>query len=403
MRLTELHRFADPTEAAATLALRDGHAEALGFYLDRRRVHVGDPTTITDQLFTAWRHDRDQGLDALMLAPTRDQVAHLNQQARHHRLNGATPGREVELADGNRASAGDTVITRRNHRQLTTSSGDWVRNGDRWRILNLTPSGGLRVRHVRTGRTAPCSAGYVGESVELGYATTIHAAQGVTADTTHGLITGDASRQQLYTMLTRGRTANHVYLPVVGDGDPHTAIHPDTLNPSTGTELLEQILSRDDTPTSATTLHRTLHDPGQRLGTAVDRYLDALHAAAEDVAGPEVVAALDQTAEHAVPGLTQEPAWPTLRAHLLLRGASGVNPHHSADRRRSNPGARHRHRPCRRHPHQAQRYAVGSRGPLPWLPDIPAALADHPPLGQLPHRPRPAHRRPRPPGPTPRH
>ena len=28
IRLTDLHRFADPTEAAATLALRDGHAEA---------------------------------------------------------------------------------------------------------------------------------------------------------------------------------------------------------------------------------------------------------------------------------------------------------------------------------------------------------------------------------------
>ena len=59
VRLTELHRFADPTEAAATLALRDGQPEALGFYLDRHRIHVGDPTTITEQVFTAWQHDRD--------------------------------------------------------------------------------------------------------------------------------------------------------------------------------------------------------------------------------------------------------------------------------------------------------------------------------------------------------
>jgi ATP-dependent exoDNAse (exonuclease V) alpha subunit len=34
VRLTELHRFTDPAEAAATLALRDGQPEALGFYLD---------------------------------------------------------------------------------------------------------------------------------------------------------------------------------------------------------------------------------------------------------------------------------------------------------------------------------------------------------------------------------
>ncbi len=47
VRLSELHRFTDPAEAAATLALRDGRPEALGFYLDRQRVHVGDPTTTT--------------------------------------------------------------------------------------------------------------------------------------------------------------------------------------------------------------------------------------------------------------------------------------------------------------------------------------------------------------------
>jgi hypothetical protein len=43
VRLTKLHRFTDPAEAAATLALRDGRPEALGFYLDRQRIHVGDP------------------------------------------------------------------------------------------------------------------------------------------------------------------------------------------------------------------------------------------------------------------------------------------------------------------------------------------------------------------------
>ena len=30
----------------------------------------------------------------------------------------------------------------------------------------------------------------------------------------HGLATGQESRQQLYTMLTRGRVANHLYLQV---------------------------------------------------------------------------------------------------------------------------------------------------------------------------------------------
>jgi hypothetical protein len=51
VRLSELHRFTDPAEAAATLALRDGRPESLGFYLDRRSVHVGDPTTTLDNVF----------------------------------------------------------------------------------------------------------------------------------------------------------------------------------------------------------------------------------------------------------------------------------------------------------------------------------------------------------------
>jgi hypothetical protein len=99
-------RFADPAEAAATLSLRDGRPEAIGFYLDRRRVHIGDPTTPLDAVFNAWWADRNHGLDTIMLAPTRELVRALNQRARGHRLAGAAPGRQVELADGNTASVG---------------------------------------------------------------------------------------------------------------------------------------------------------------------------------------------------------------------------------------------------------------------------------------------------------
>ena len=168
LRLTELHRFADTAEAAATLALRDGRAEALGFYLDRRRVHVGDPASSIDSVFNAWQADRSRDLDAIMLAPTRELVRSLNQRAQDHRLAGSAPGREVELADGNAASIGDLIITRRNDRRLHITATDWVKNGDRWTILKLTRTGGLTVRHTRNGRTVTLPAAYVQTSVELG-------------------------------------------------------------------------------------------------------------------------------------------------------------------------------------------------------------------------------------------
>ncbi|HTE69235.1 MAG TPA: hypothetical protein VK942_10825 [Actinomycetes bacterium] len=127
-------------------------------------------------------------------------------------------------------------------------------------------------------------------------------------------------------MLTRGRAANHIYLSVVGDGDPHNVIRPDTVHPRTATELLEQILARDSAAQSATTLQREQQDPAARLGPATARYVDALHLAAEHLAGPQVVAGLDRSAERLLNGLTGEPAWPTLRGQLLLLAAGGADP-----------------------------------------------------------------------------
>ncbi len=243
-----------------------------------------------------------------MLALTRELVSRLNQRAWNHRLASASPGREVGLGDGSRASVGDLIITRANDRRLRITATDWVKNGDRWVVLNLTGGGGVRVRHVRNGRTATLPAGYVSTATELGYASTVHIAQGVTADTVHGVVAGEQSRQQLYTMLTRGRTANHVYVSVVGGGDPHTLIRPDTILPSTATELLEQILAGDGSPRSASTLLRDQQDPAVRLGESVARYLDALHMAAEYVIASSAVQAVETSASRLLPGLSDEPA-----------------------------------------------------------------------------------------------
>jgi conjugative relaxase-like TrwC/TraI family protein len=383
LQLTELHRFTHPAEAAATLALRDGDPTSLDFYLNHRRVHVGDLTTTTQDAFAAWAADRAAGRDAIMLAPTRELVADLNQRARTHRLGGSAPGREVQLADGNQASVGQVIITRRNDRRLRLSASDWVKNGDRWTITHISRHGDLTVRHTRSHLTARLPAHYSQESVELGYATTIHAAQGVTADTMHGLLTGLESRQQLYTVLTRGRTANHLYLQVVGDGDPHTVIRPETVTPRTPTEILEQILARDDAPTSATTVLRELSDPAVRLHQAVQRYTDGLHAAAEQIVGARVVDALDRRADQIVPGVTAEPAWPTLRTDLIaLAAETGRHPlvhlHQAAlGRDLSTAGDMAAVLDWRIPEPEPSTH----RPPLPWLPGIPRAISDHPEWG----------------------
>ncbi|MCG2803671.1 MAG: relaxase domain-containing protein, partial [Cellulomonas sp.] len=383
LHLTELLRFTDPAEGAASLALREGLPEALGFYLDRSRVHVGDLSMLTDEVFAAWRTDRDAGRDAVMLAPTRDLAGELNDRARDHRLEGQIPERTVRLADGSTASDGDIVITRANNRQLRVTGTDWVKNGDRWHVTTVHRTGALTVRHTGSGCSVDLPPDYVRTSVDLGYATTIHTAQGVTADTSHTLLTGQESRQLAYTALTRGKAANHLYLEVVGDGDEHSVIRPEYVHPLTATDVLERVLARDDSARSAHTTRRVAEDPATLLGEATARYVDSLYVGAEQLLGPEQVARLDRAADLAVPELTQAAAWPTLRAHLLLlaaqegnpvvhlRAAAGARELDSAgdiaavlDWRLDDTGLRN-----------------AGTGPLPWLPGIPTSLREDPQWG----------------------
>ena len=327
LHLTELLRFTDPAEAAASLALRDGAPEALGFYLDHGRVHVGDLATTTEDAFTAWVSDRAAGLDAIMLAPTRDLVAELNQRARAHRLDSPPAGSEVRLADGNRASVGDVIITRSNDRRLRLTATDWVKNGDRWTVTDIDRRGDLTVRHTRSHRTVRLPADYVATSTGLGYATTIHAAQGVTADTMHGLLTGDESRQQLYTMLTRGPGRQ----PPLPPGRrrrrparPHPTRHrlhrappptswsessPATKPPSQPPRFCENSATRP--PGSSMRSSATSTASTSRPSNSSDRRPWRRSIRVDQI----------------IPGLSSEPSWPTLRAHLLtLAAQTGQHP-----------------------------------------------------------------------------
>jgi hypothetical protein len=181
-------------------------------------------------------------------------------------------------------------------------------------------------------------------------------------------------------MLTRGRAANHLYPQVVGDSDPHTLIRPETVTPRTPTELLEQILARDDTPTSATTLLRRLSDPAARLHDAVQRYTDGLHAAAEQILGPAIVDTLDSRAEQVVPDITNEPAWPTLRANLIsLAAEAGLHPlvhlYEAAIGRDLSTAEDMAAVLNWRLPKPAH---TPGQPPLPWLRGISQAINDHP-------------------------
>jgi hypothetical protein len=147
-------------------------------------------------------------------------------------LDGLVAADGIPLHDGNLASVGDEIVTRQNDRRLTTGSGAWVKNGDRWTVTGRFDDGSLTVRRLHrdgsSGGAIVLPAGYVADHVELGYATTVHRAQGLTVDTAHAVIDPDtATRELLYVAMTRGAVANHVYVGVEEDRDPEHG-HRDT-------------------------------------------------------------------------------------------------------------------------------------------------------------------------------
>ncbi|MEB0014817.1 helicase C-terminal domain-containing protein, partial [Glaciimonas sp. Cout2] len=72
--------------------------------------------------------------------------------------------------------------------------------------------GTLTVSNQGTGGTITLPNDYVNSAVELGYASTIHRAQGMTADTAHVLADSSTSRELVYVGLTRGKHENRLYV-----------------------------------------------------------------------------------------------------------------------------------------------------------------------------------------------
>ncbi len=244
VRLDEVVRFDDPVEAQASLDLREGDSAALGYYLDHDRIHAGDADTCLSDVLTAWQERT--GVWARVPDARPDPRPRRSSQPRQLAIPASTGdterrGRRSPMAT--RLSVGDTILTRRNDRRLGVSGTDWVKNGDRW------------TDHRPQSRTAPSTRGTSAPGcrsrfprrtssahVELGYATTVHAAQGNTADVMHGILTGTEDRQLLYTMLTRGRAENHLHL--IADAADPDAEHflPGINEQLTAVDLLDRIV-----------------------------------------------------------------------------------------------------------------------------------------------------------------
>jgi conjugative relaxase-like TrwC/TraI family protein len=123
--LTRLHRFTEPWEAAASLQLRAGNPRSLIAYEAHDRVIAGPLHDHLDRIAKDWLGHTLDGHTVAISATSNEHVDALNHTIQRYRLivGQLRPAGHVEIANGEVAYPGDVVATRRNHRDLRTSTG----------------------------------------------------------------------------------------------------------------------------------------------------------------------------------------------------------------------------------------------------------------------------------------
>ena len=340
VHLDELFRFKNPEEAAATLALREpplvGTDKPFEWYKDNNRVVAGDADAMIEDVFRGYSADVNAGKQSIMIASTNETVTKLNDLAQAHAIEHgqvSTGAGSVALHNSSRAHVGDTIVTRKNARRLVVNSGqDFVKNGDLWRVTDLHDDGRITAQHTGHGGKVTLPAGYVQESVELGYASTIHRAQGSTVDTAHALVDASTDRAGAYVALTRGRENNQLYV-ALADGEKRD----DVLDRITG--AYERDLTVHETVDQLRSEHRN-------IASLIAQHEDISELAVQKVMEPYLMEGMSRVKEHPVrdkdsgqiidhtpangvedaKAVLASPAWPALAHDMGEAYRAGVDP-----------------------------------------------------------------------------
>jgi conjugative relaxase-like TrwC/TraI family protein len=284
-RLGEVWRMRTAEERDMSLALRSGHGnrlrKAVGWYRNHGRLHSGDPIAMAKDATTAYMTARATGSDAAILCDRWEIADAINRRLHDTYTDATSPG--VRVARDHDVRAGDIIISRKNDATLTVEPGnqhrcgdriDQVRNGNRWRVVGVDAARG-RIAGERLSDAARVifDGDYLREHITLGYATTLHAAQGITVGDaiTRGacftVLSDKASRAMAYVGMTRGKDENHafIYQPITGEADHEHArvafgaeIHMIRRgNKYSAAHYFRMILANDDRP-------RTMHAEADR-------------------------------------------------------------------------------------------------------------------------------------------
>ena len=213
-RLTTMVRFREQWERDASVKLRDGLAEALADYDHHGRLIGGSREEMETAAVNAYLADYLAGKRTLLLTGTNEQAAQLAGRIRDELVAlGLVDRRGVALRDGNAAGAGDLIMARRN---TEIEDADELTNRDVLQVELIAEDGTITARRLgedgQPGETIDLPPSYVSHHMELAYAGTVHAAQGRTVDTCHGIVDESATRESFYVQISRGRDGNWAYV-----------------------------------------------------------------------------------------------------------------------------------------------------------------------------------------------
>jgi conjugative relaxase-like TrwC/TraI family protein len=225
-KLTEVRRFEQAWERAASVRLGDGDVMALAEYAARGRIWDGPQDRVYDDAVDLYMTDVARGKQALLLAGSNEEAATLARLVRDRRIERGqiTGRREVTLRDGNPAGEGDLVRARLNTR--IDAGGRRLTNRDTLRLVRFLGTGDNRiamaVRQTGPGQwsgTFDVPVSYLTEHAELAYAGNVYTSQGMTVDTSRLIVSESLNREMLYVGMTRGREENTAHT-VTGPADP---------------------------------------------------------------------------------------------------------------------------------------------------------------------------------------
>ena len=272
--LADVRRFHEPWERQASLDLRDGDPEALTTYDAHGRLLAYDSAEAAlDAAAQAAVADRLSGRSVVVVTGTNEQAATVSANVRAQLVTLGLVEETGILLERDQVTAGigDLVAARRNDYRIG------VTNRLQYVIRAIEDDGSLLVEQVSdphhpddgssgdgttSGRVIRLPASYVGQDVQLGYASTVHAAQGLTVDSGHLVTDGDVDDKALYVALTRGGLRNTAHVVTTTDsGDPVEATTSDgpgttvlasqSRRPS-AQAVLRSCLDREDTTLAAT-------------------------------------------------------------------------------------------------------------------------------------------------------